>query len=86
METAQHRQLRSSARAGCHQQALLFRVGGISFHNGYHPSIPRFVQVELTPMAIAAGRRLSDRLFGGLEGAKADYTNVPVRGTLLYFE
>lgn len=36
-------------------------------------------QVELTPMAIAAGRRLSDRLFGGVEGAKADYTNVPVR-------
>lgn len=35
-------------------------------------------QVELTPMAIAAGRRLSDRLFGGMEGAKADYTNVPV--------
>lgn len=30
-------------------------------------------------MAIAAGRRLSDRLFGGLEGAKADYSNVPVR-------
>lgn len=30
-------------------------------------------------MAIAAGRRLSDRLFGGLEGAKADYNNVPVR-------
>lgn len=34
-------------------------------------------KVELTPMAIAAGRRLSDRLFGGAEGAKADYTNVP---------
>lgn len=30
-------------------------------------------------MAIAAGRRLSDRLFGGLEGAKADYNNVAVR-------
>ena len=29
-------------------------------------------------MAIAAGRRLSDRLFGGAEDAKADYTNVPV--------
>lgn len=29
-------------------------------------------------MAIAAGRRLSDRLFGGVEDAKADYTNVPV--------
>eukprot|EP00752_Nemacystus_decipiens_P010117 g9018.t1 len=34
-------------------------------------------KVELTPMAIAAGRRLSDRLFGGLDGAKADYNNVP---------
>ena len=28
-------------------------------------------------MAIAAGRRLADRLFGNLEGVKADYTNVP---------
>lgn len=37
-------------------------------------------------MAIAAGRRLSDRLFGGLDGAKADYTNVPVRRTLRCFE
>jgi hypothetical protein len=26
--------------------------------------------VELTPMAIAAGRRLSDRLFGGMKDAK----------------
>lgn len=43
-------------------------------------SAPAFLaQVELTPMAIAAGRRLSDRLFGGMKDAKADYTNVPVR-------
>ncbi|KAJ1434688.1 glutathione reductase [Ochromonadaceae sp. CCMP2298] len=34
-------------------------------------------QVELTPMAIAAGRRLADRLFGKMPEAKADYTNVP---------
>ena len=34
-------------------------------------------KVELTPMAIAAGRRLSDRLFGGYHDAKADYDNVP---------
>ncbi|CAN0006395.1 unnamed protein product, partial [Discosporangium mesarthrocarpum] len=34
-------------------------------------------KVELTPMAIAAGRRLSDRLFGGATTARADYTNVP---------
>ena len=34
--------------------------------------------VELTPMAIAAGRRLSDRLFGGPEhkDAKVSYENV----------
>lgn len=37
-------------------------------------------KVELTPMAIAAGRRLSDRLFGSPElyaKAKASYDNVP---------
>jgi glutathione reductase (NADPH) len=33
--------------------------------------------IELTPMAIAAGRRLADRLFGGMPNAKADYENVP---------
>ena len=33
--------------------------------------------VELTPVAIAAGRRLSDRLFGGQPDAHLDYDNVP---------
>lgn len=35
--------------------------------------------IELTPMAIAAGRRLADRLFGGpkYDGAKVSYDNVP---------
>mmetsp|Transcript_41252 Transcript_41252/g.124747 ORF Transcript_41252/g.124747 Transcript_41252/m.124747 type:complete len:469 (-) Transcript_41252:453-1859(-) len=35
--------------------------------------------VELTPMAIAAGRRLADRLFGGThyEEVKVSYENVP---------
>lgn len=35
--------------------------------------------IELTPMAIAAGRRLADRLFGGpqFEGVKVSYENVP---------
>lgn len=32
---------------------------------------------ELTPVAIAAGRRLSDRLFGGKEGRHLDYHNIP---------
>jgi glutathione reductase (NADPH) len=31
----------------------------------------------LTPVAIAAGRRLSDRLFGGQAGRKVDYENIP---------
>ena len=34
-------------------------------------------QVELTPVAIAAGRKLSDRVFGGKSGAKLDYDNIP---------
>jgi glutathione reductase (NADPH) len=34
-------------------------------------------RVELTPMAIAAGRRLSDRLFGGMKDAKVSYEEVP---------
>jgi len=34
-------------------------------------------RIALTPVAIAAGRRLSDRLFGGMEGRKLDYENVP---------
>ena len=33
--------------------------------------------VDLTPMAIAAGRRLADRLFGGLAHAKTSFENVP---------
>jgi glutathione reductase (NADPH) len=35
--------------------------------------------VELTPVAIAAGRRLADRLFGGpkFSNSKLDYNNIP---------
>jgi glutathione reductase (NADPH) len=32
---------------------------------------------ELTPVAVAAGRRLADRLFGGQPQSRLDYTNVP---------
>lgn len=32
---------------------------------------------ELTPVAIAAGRRLADRLFGGHAGRRLDYENIP---------
>ena len=31
----------------------------------------------LTPVAIAAGRRLADRLYGGMDGRRLDYTVVP---------
>ena len=34
-------------------------------------------RLALTPVAVAAGRRLADRLFGNRPDAKLDYTNVP---------
>jgi len=34
-------------------------------------------KVELTPVAVRAGRMLADRLFGGKPEAKMDYVNVP---------
>jgi len=34
-------------------------------------------RLALTPVAIAAGRRLADRLFGGEPEARLDYNNVP---------
>jgi glutathione reductase (NADPH) len=33
--------------------------------------------VQLTPVAIAAGRRLGDRLFGGMKDRKLDYSLIP---------
>jgi glutathione reductase (NADPH) len=34
-------------------------------------------RVQLTPVAIAAGRRLADRVFGGHAGRHLDYENIP---------
>lgn len=34
-------------------------------------------RVQLTPVAIAAGRRLTDRLFGGVPDRKLNYDNIP---------
>src|SRR5262249_16320403 len=34
-------------------------------------------RAQLTPVAIAAGRRLSDRVFGGMKGRSLDYENIP---------
>ena len=34
-------------------------------------------QAELTPVAIAAGRRLADRIWGGMEGRHLDYKLIP---------
>lgn len=44
----------------------IFAIGDVS-NSGF----------ELTPVAIAAGRRLSDRLFGGKSDAHLDYSNIP---------
>lgn len=43
----------------------LYAVGDVTGH------------VQLTPVAIAAGRKLSDRIFGGMTESKMDYTDVP---------
>ena len=43
----------------------VFAVGDVTGH------------AELTPVAIAAGRRLSDRLFGGQSERRLDYENIP---------
>lgn len=34
-------------------------------------------RAALTPVAIAAGRRLADRLFGGMAGRRLEYDNIP---------
>jgi len=34
-------------------------------------------RAALTPVAIAAGRRLADRLYGGMPGRRLDYDNIP---------
>ena len=34
-------------------------------------------RAQLTPVAIAAGRRLADRLYGGMEGRHLDYELIP---------
>jgi glutathione reductase (NADPH) len=34
-------------------------------------------RAQLTPVAIAAGRRLADRVFGGQQDRKLDYDNIP---------
>lgn len=52
-----------------------------AYQNGEVPGIYSIGDVtgrfELTPVAIAAGRRLADRLFGGQPESKLDYTDIP---------
>ena len=58
--------------------------GSISVDRYQETNIPGLYAVgdvagkfALTPVAIAAGRRLADRLFGGKEGRHLDYENIP---------
>jgi glutathione reductase (NADPH) len=65
---------------------------GVQMHAGHHIMTDALQQTNvaglyaigdvtgralLTPVAIAAGRRLSDRLFGGMSDRKLDYHNIP---------
>jgi glutathione reductase (NADPH) len=49
----------------CTNVAHLYAIGDVTQHAG------------LTPVAIAAGRRLADRLFGGQSDRRLDYDNIP---------
>ena len=42
-----------------------------------YTNIQIYSNIQLTPTAIAAGRRLADRLFDGKKKARADYDYVP---------
>jgi glutathione reductase (NADPH) len=44
---------------------------------GFHALGDVTGRAALTPVAIAAGRRLADRLFGGMAGRHLDYRNIP---------
>jgi glutathione reductase (NADPH) len=71
---------------------LGLEVLGVQMHAGHHIMTDALQQTNvaglyaigdvtgralLTPVAIAAGRRLSDRLFGGMSDRKLDYHNIP---------
>jgi glutathione reductase (NADPH) len=51
-----------------YQNTSAERVYAVGDVTGHH---------ELTPVAIAAGRRLSDRVFGGMSDRKLDYEMIP---------
>jgi len=67
-------------KAGVRLNELNF-IGSDEYQNTTAPGIYSVGdvsgRVQLTPVAIAAGRRLADRLFGGKKDAKLDYTDVP---------
>lgn len=68
------------ARAGVRLDAQNF-VGTDEYQNSNVAGIYAIGDVTgraaLTPVAIAAGRRLSDRLFGGKTERRLDYNNIP---------
>jgi glutathione reductase (NADPH) len=49
----------------------VYALGDVCHVKSRHSTAP------LTPVAIEAGRKLSDRLFGGIEDAKCDYDDIP---------
>ncbi len=70
---------------GLERAGVLCDAGGFIATDRYQQtSVPGIYAVgdvtgraQLTPVAIAAGRRLSDRLFGGQTGRHLDYENIP---------
>ncbi len=71
---------------------LNLEAAGVALQDSGHIAVDRFQdtnvpgihavgditgRIELTPVAVAAGRRLSERLFNGKTGEHLDYDNVP---------
>ena len=59
---------RGAIRVDEWQETMAKGVAALGDVTGHH---------ELTPVAIAAGRRWADRQFGGMSGRRMDYSNIP---------
>lgn len=75
----------NTARIGLDAACIATDVDGVITTNQYQETEAKGIyaigdvagRVELTPVAIAAGRRLADRLFGGKTGRHLAYENIP---------
>ncbi len=73
-----------TAGLGLHKAGVAVRNGYVPTDEWQNTNVPGVYaigdvtgQAQLTPVAIAAGRRLADRLFGGMSDRRLDYQCIP---------